>query len=117
VAKLSRRADHSASLSFSDRAFALGNSIYPTQALLYEARAWIPPRGRYRVDVGRSPFAGEKAWTQPFSLHFARYFLLPRLPDPDAAWVICVACDTSALGHTTVVWADHAGSSLLRVNS
>ena len=67
VAKLSRRTEHSASLSFSDRAFALGNSIYPDQALLYEARAWIPPDGRYRVDVSKEQFEGEKIWTHPSS--------------------------------------------------
>jgi hypothetical protein len=117
VAKLSSRAEHSASLSFSDRGFALGNSIYPDQALLYEARAWIPPRGRYRVDVGKEPFEGEKIWTHLYALQFAQYFLLPRLPDSNAPWVICVACDRTALGPTTVVWDDHRSSSLLRVGA
>jgi hypothetical protein len=117
VAKLSRRAEHNATLSFSDRAFALGNNIYPNQALLYEARARIPPRGKYRVEVGTKPIDGATDWTQPYALTFARYFLLPRLPDPAASWVICLGCDARPLGKATVVWDDHDGSSLLRIRT
>ena len=106
-------AEHNASLSYEDREFASGNSIVADQGGLYEARRVIPPDGTYLVSVGE-PVEGWTELTAPFVEWFARYFLLPRRPSPDAPWVLCYACDPARHPGFETVWTGADGISLLR---
>ncbi|MGZ4411403.1 MAG: hypothetical protein ACXVY8_04645 [Gaiellaceae bacterium] len=113
---LGDRATRSSSFTYEDRAFAAGNSIIPDKQLLYEAKAWIPARGSYRVEVGPRPVTGAMPLTRYAGL-FATYYLMPRRPSPDARWALCLGCDPGSLAsHVTTLWSDHNGSSLLRID-
>jgi hypothetical protein len=102
-----------ASLDVLDRELGGGNSVVPDQALMIEARGRIPPDGSFRVAVGeRQP--GWTDLTETFTDTYARYFLLPRRPAPDAPWILCLACDRSAFPGADVVWEGDDGLSLLR---
>lgn len=111
------RASRFASLNYDDREFASGNSVIPNKQLLYEARGLIPRGGSFRVVVGPGPIANVQPLTREFASTFATYFLFPRLPSSRSRWVLCLGCSRAQLaGETsTVVWSDHAGSSVLRV--
>lgn len=118
IQKLGDRASRSSSFTFDDRDFAAGNSIIPDKGVLYEARSLIPRTGSYRVVTGAAPISGASYLTRSSAAEFATYFLMPRRPQPDAHWVICLGCDATALSpHVRVVWTDGAGSSLLRTAS
>jgi hypothetical protein len=115
VDELGEIASTNAALNYDDREFAGGNSLVADKGALYQARALIPEDGRYRVLTG-SPVAGETELTQQYIDQFARYFLMPRRPAPDAPWIICYGCDTAAIGEpTSVVWANGGGISILEV--
>ena len=106
-------ATRNASLSYEDREFAGGNSVVADQGGLYQARALIPPDGTYLVSVGQ-PVEGWTELTAPYVPWFARYFLLPRRPAPDARWVLCYACDPAAHPGFDTVWTGSDGISLMR---
>lgn len=114
---LGARARASASLSPSDREFAAGNSVFPDQTLLYEARTRIPRNASYRVLTGPLPIEDATNLTRTRARTFATYFLMPRRPAPRSSWIICLGCDHTRLPGATVVWDNNAGSSLLRVGT
>ena len=102
-----------AALDVVDRELGGGNSVVPDQGLMLEARGWIPADGTFRVAVGpRQP--GWSDLTETFTETYARYFLLPRRPDPDAPWILCLACDRAAFPGADAVWEGEDGLSLLR---
>ncbi len=108
-----RTARANAALDLVDRELGAGNSVVPDQALLLEARGWIPPRGTFRVAVGER----QDGWTDltaPFAETYARYFLLPRRADPDAGWILCFACDRGEFTAADAVWEGEHELSLLR---
>jgi len=107
VDRLRADARANAASSFDDRQFGGGLSLGVDQEALEEARGRIPERARYRLVVGPSA---------PNVDHFARYFLMPRRPDPDARWVLCYDCDLSPFGDELhVVWQNDAGIVLGRL--
>ena len=54
--------------------------------------------------------------TDPNIGQYARYFLMPRRPDPDARLVLCYECDLSSFGdELQVVWENDAGIALGRL--
>lgn len=117
VDRLGDTATTNAGLNYDDREFAGGNSLVVDKGALYEARSLIPDDGRYRVLTG-SRVTGATDLTEPYIDQFARYFLMPRRPDPDAPWIICYGCDLSALtGMPEVVWNNGAGISILHISS
>ncbi|MGH3134094.1 MAG: hypothetical protein ACRDNY_10225 [Gaiellaceae bacterium] len=75
-----------------DREFAGGNALVVANAPLYEARGLIPENETYRVVTGPN-VAGASDLTEDYVDQFARYFLMPRRPSPDARWIICYGCD------------------------
>jgi len=108
-----RTARANAALDLVDRELGAGNSVVPDQALLLEARAWIPRRGTFRVAVGER----QDGWTDltaPFAETYATYFLLPRRTEPDAVWILCFACDRAEFPAADAVWEGENGLSLLR---
>jgi hypothetical protein len=110
-------ADKHAALTYEDREIGVGLSIVADQRAVFEARALIPPDGRYEVVTGDRPVRDATGWTKPYIGNFAAYFLLPRKPSNSAPWVICYGCDPSSLGaRSRVVWTNGAGISLLRVD-
>ena len=86
-----------AAQNFDDREFAGGNAVVVANRPLYEARALIPEDETYRVIAGPG-VDGATELTAPFIDQYARYFLMPRRPSPDARWIICYGCDRSELG-------------------
>ena len=96
-----------------DRTLGGGNSVLPDQALMLEARATIPAGEGFRVVVGE-PQTGWTDLTATYAETFARYFLLPRRPSPDAPWVLCYACDPARHPGFETVWTGSDGISLLR---
>ncbi|HEY1317719.1 MAG TPA: hypothetical protein VGF10_10910 [Gaiella sp.] len=104
VDRLGADARTNAATSFDDRQYGGGLSIGVDQTALDEARGRIPERASYRLVVGPSA---------PNVDQFARYFLMPRRPDPDARWVLCYDCDLSRFGDELhVVWQNDAGIAL-----
>ena len=107
VDRLRTDARANAAASFDDRQFGGGISLGVDQEALQEARGRIPEHARYRLVVGPSA---------PNVDHFARYFLMPRRPDPEARWVLCYDCDLSPFGDELhVVWQNDAGIVLGRL--
>jgi hypothetical protein len=103
---------HSAE-NFDDREFAGGNSLVADKRALYEARALIPEDGSYRIVPGPR-VAGATELTEAYIDQYARYFLMPRRPDPDAEWIICYGCDPAAIERpATVVWDGGGGITIL----
>jgi hypothetical protein len=117
VRKRDRRARELAGLTYEDRDFAAGNSVIPAhQQLIFEARAWIPSDGTYRVVEGSLPIEGATELTLRFAPTFITSFLMPRRPSAAAPWVICLGCHVDELGAgVRVVWSDGQGGSLLEV--
>jgi hypothetical protein len=106
---LGDRARTNAAQNFDDREFAGGNALVVANRPLYEARALIPEDGTYRVVTGPH-VEGATELTASFIDHYARYFLMPRRPSPDAPWIICYGCDRSSLGEGfEVLLEDEAG--------
>lgn len=105
------------SMNYDDREFGGGNSLVVDKRALYEARALIPDDGRYRVVAGPG-VEGATDLTEPYIDQFARSFLMPRRPDPDAEWILCYGCEPSSLESAAdVVWDNGAGISILKVSS
>ena len=114
VDTLGDTAGRNAALNFDDREFAGGNSLVVDKRALYEARALIPEDGSYRVATGPG-VEGATELTEPYIDQFARSFLMPRRPKPDASWILCYGCDVSELGPgVEVVWENGAGIALAR---
>jgi len=109
VDTLGDRARTNAAQNFDDREFAGGNALVVANRPLYEARALIPEDETYRVVTGPD-VEGATELTASFIDHYARYFLMPRRPSPDARWIICYGCDPSSLGASfEVLLEDEAG--------
>ena len=102
-----------AALDQVDRDLGAGNSVFPDQRLLVEARGLIPPDESFAVAAG-NPQPGWTELTAGSSEPFLRYFLLPRRLDPNARWIICVGCDRSAYSGADSVWEGADGLSILR---
>jgi hypothetical protein len=105
-----------AALDLVDRALGAGNSVFPDQRLLVEARGLIPPRDSFAVAVG-APQPGWTELTASSGELFLRSFLLPRRFDPAARWIVCLACDRAAYPGADAVWEGENGLSILRRGS
>ena len=115
VDRLGDDAGRNAMSNFDDREFAGGNSLVVDKRALYEARALIPEDGTYRVVTGPG-VEGATELTEPYIDQFARSFLMPRRPKPDASWILCYGCDVSELGPgVEVVWENGGGIALVRL--
>jgi hypothetical protein len=115
VDRLHEAADSNAALNFDDREFGGGNSLVVDKRALYEARGLIPEDGSYRIVPGPR-VEGATELTEPYIDQFARYFLMPRRPDPGAEWILCYGCDPTELERETqVVWDGGGGISIRRV--
>ena len=109
VDRLDDAAHTNAAQNYDDREFAGGNAVVVANRPLYEARALIPEDETYRVVSGPG-VEGATELTAPFIDQYARYFLMPRRPAPDARWIICYGCDRSLLGDGfEVLYQDEAG--------
>lgn len=105
-----------AALDLVDRDLGAGNSVFPDQALLVEARGLIPSDESFAVAVG-DPQPGWTSLTASSGELFLRSFLLPRRLDPGAHWILCLACDRAAYPDTDVVWEGNDGLAILRRDS
>lgn len=109
VDRLGDTARTNADQNYDDREFAGGNAVVVGNRPLYEARALIPENETYRVLTGPG-VDGATELTAPFIDQYARYFLMPRRPSPEARWIICYGCDRSELGDGfDVLLEDEAG--------
>jgi hypothetical protein len=108
-----RSARANAALDLVDREVGAGNSVFPDQRLLVEARGLIPPEEKFTVAAG-DPRPGWTALTAGSAEPFLRYFLLPRRLDANARWIICVGCDRGAYEGTDTVWEGDEGLAILR---
>jgi hypothetical protein len=111
-----RTARANAALDLVDRTVGAGNSVFPDQALLVEARGLIPPNETFTVAVG-DPQPGWTDLTAGSAEPFLRSYLLPRRLDTDARWIVCLACDRAAYPGADVVWEGEDGLSILRRGS
>ena len=103
IDRLGADASRNAAANYDDRELGVVNAIGANMEVLNEARGWIPENGRYRLLVGTSS-------TDIDFRNYARYFLMPRRPAPDARWVLCYECDRSRFGsELDVVWEDNQG--------
>jgi len=115
VDRLGDDASRNSALNFDDREFSGGNSLVVDKRALYEARARIPEDGVYRIVTGPG-VEGATELTEPYIDQFARSFLMPRRPTPDASWILCYGCDVSELGSgVEVVWENGGGIALVRL--
>ena len=112
--RLGDAARANAALNFDDREFAGGNAVVVANAPLYEARGLIPEDETYRVATGPN-VAGATELTEGYIDQYARYFLMPRRPSPDARWIICYGCDPEAdlESEFEVVWQGEVEGILL----
>ncbi len=116
LSRLDRTATADSGLSFSDREFAGGNGIILDQEAAYTAEQLIPRGASYRLATG-SGLREPTSLTLPFAESWFRYFLMPRRPAADAAWIICYGCDVSKLGGKySIRWQDDAGISIGRLD-
>jgi hypothetical protein len=114
VDRLGGDASRNAAASFEDRELGGADALGVDKSALYEARAWIPEDGTYRVVVGRNEANPTEADARIGA--YARYFLMPRRPDVDASWVLCYRCDVSSVGgKLEIVWQNDAGIALGRL--
>lgn len=113
VDRLDETGGINASLNYDDREFGGGNSLGVDKRALYQARELISEGSTYRLLTGPN-VAGATELTEEYIDQFARYFLMPRRPDPDARWIFCYGCDPGAL-EAQVVWDNGGGISLLWV--
>lgn len=102
-----------AALDLVDRELGAGNSVFPDQRVLVEARGLIPPGESFAVSVG-PPRPGWTELTATSGELFLRYFLLPRRLDSAAEWIVCLACERSAYPGADAVWEGEDGLSILR---
>ena len=105
-----------AKLDLVDRDVGAGNSVFPDQRLVVEARGLIPPEESFAVAAGDSQ-AGWTELTAGSAEPFLRYFLLPRRLDPNARWIICVGCDRGVYSGADPVWEGENGLAILRRTS
>ena len=105
-----------AALDLVDRDVGAGNSVFPDQALLVEARGLIPPDESFAVAVG-DPQPGWTELTAGSAELFLRSYLLPRRLDPNGPWIVCLACDRDAYPGADAVWEGDDGLSILRRES
>ena len=112
VDRLGEDAATHAATNYDDREFGGGNSLVVDKRALYEAKALIPEDGSYRLIAGPN-VEGATELTEPYIDQFARYFLMPRRPDPNGEWIICYGCDPAQLERpTTPVWDGGGGISI-----
>lgn len=119
VDRLGDQARSNAALNFDDREFAGGNAVVVANAALYEARGLIAEDETYRVVTGPN-VAGATELTEDYIDQYARYFLMPRRPSPDARWIICYGCDPAvdlAAGFEVLWQGETAGIFLGRLPS
>jgi hypothetical protein len=113
VDRLGDRARENAGLNFDDREFAGGNAVI-SNLPVYEARGLIPEDETYRYVVGASVEGGDEVTAQQVG-DFVRYFLMPRRPAPDAAWIFCYACEPAELGDgVEILYQDDDGMLVAR---
>ncbi len=105
-----------AALDLVDRDVGAGNSVFPDQRLLVEARGLIPPNASFAVAVG-DPQPGWTELTAGSAEPFLRSYLLPRRLDPNGPWIVCLACDRDAYPGADAVWEGDDGLSILRRES
>ena len=105
-----------AALDLVDRDVGAGNSVFPDQRLLVEARGLIPPNANFAVAVG-DPQPGWTELTAGSAEPFLRSYLLPRRLDPNGPWIVCLACDRDAYPGADAVWEGDDGLSILRRES
>jgi hypothetical protein len=105
-----------ARLDLVDRNVGAGNSVFPDQRLLVEALGLIPPDESFAVAVGE-PQPGWTDLTAGSAEPFLRSYLLPRRVDPNARWIVCLACDRGAYPGADAVWEGDDGISILRRES
>jgi hypothetical protein len=114
VDRLGDDAARNAAANFDDREFGGGNSLGVDKRALYEARAVIPEDESYRLVAGPG-VKGATELSEQYIDQFARYFLMPRRPAPDASWIVCYGCDRAELGESLeVVWDGGQGIVLGR---
>lgn len=89
VDRLGHDASLNAAASYDDRQFGGGNALGVDTTALTEARGLIPESESYRLVVGPRAENVDQ---------YARSFLMPRRPDPDARWVLCYECDLASVG-------------------
>lgn len=112
IDRLGDEATANARANYDDREIGGGHSILAETQALYEARGRIPERATYRVVAGPH-VEGATELTEQYVDQFARFFLMPRRPAPDAPWVLCYGCERAGLDDTLdVVWESPAGVSL-----
>jgi hypothetical protein len=115
IDRLGDRASGAASLTYEDREMGAALGVVADQRALREARALIPPNGRFYVATGPGTIAGATELTRPYIESFATSFLIPRRHSDSAPWVLCYGCDVEALGAgARVVWTNDNGISLVR---
>jgi hypothetical protein len=105
-----------AALDLLDREVGGGNSVIPDQEVLVEALGRIPLTETFAVAVGE-PQQGWTDLTATYAETFFRYFLLPRRVDPNAPWILCLACDANAFPGARPVWKGENGIVILRRRS
>jgi hypothetical protein len=108
--RLGDDASRNAAANYDDREFGAGNALGADKEALYEARAWIPADESYRIVAGTGVAGADDIRM------YARFFLIPRRPDPGARWVVCYACDLSSLGDgVQIVWQNDSGFAIGRL--
>ena len=105
-----------ANLDLVDRDVGAGNSVFPEQSLLVAARGLIPADESFAVASG-DPQPGWTPLTPLAAEPFLRSYLLPRRLDPNARWIVCLACDRGAYADAEAVWEGDDGLSILRRES
>ena len=105
-----------ANLDLVDRDVGAGNSVFPEQSLLVAARGLIPADESFAVASG-DPQPGWTPLTALAAETFLRSYLLPRRLDPNARWIVCLACDRGAYADAEAVWEGDDGLSILRRES
>jgi hypothetical protein len=102
-----------AALDLVDRNVGAGNSVFPDQQLLVQARGLSPQDESFAVAAG-DPQPGWTDLTAGSAEPFLRYYLLPRRLDPNARWIVCLGCDRGAYPGAEAVWEGEDGISILR---
>ncbi len=94
---LDARITRNESLDYLDRLVAGGNGVVGSQALAFQAKAWIPATETYAVIVGPD-FKAANEYTRDYAADFLNYLLFPRRQADDARWIVCYGCDRMAYG-------------------
>jgi hypothetical protein len=97
LGRLDTRIKHNASLDYLDRVVAGGNGVVGSQALAFQAKAWIPEGDTYQVVFGPDLQTSSEL-TRPYAGDFLRYLLFPRRQVAGSRWVLCYGCDREAYG-------------------